>query len=155
MRHWDRPRRLHGVTFPGAGNQLSWIAVSSGAGWASPVVAVLLLAVLGLCWWQLQAWSELVEEPDPDDDLSDALRHIGRAHLIARWALVGVALTAGGAVALLVAQLATSAGLPDGDWTVTIAAVASFLAALALLAGALWAARHLGRLPTAAVADDP
>jgi hypothetical protein len=144
-----------GVTFPGGDSQLAWIAVSSGAGWATPVVAVLLLAVVGLCWWQLQAWTEVIEEPAPDDDLSDALRHIGRAHLIARLALVGVALTAVGAVALLAAQVATSVGLPDGDWTVTISAVASFLAAGALLAGALWAGRRLGPLPGAAVTDNP
>jgi hypothetical protein len=141
-----------GAAFPGVDTQLTWNAVIFGAQWASPVVAVLLLAVIGLCWWQLQAWAELIEAPDPDDDLADALRHIRRALLIARWALVGVALTAVGAIALFAAQVATSSGLPDGDWTVEIAATGSFLAAVALLAAAVWAGRRLGRLSGPAVA---
>jgi hypothetical protein len=146
-----------GAAGPGADTQLTWNAVTFGAQWASPVVAVLLLAVIGLCWWQLQAWTELIESPDPDDDLADAIRHIRRARLIARWALVGVAGTAVGAIALFAAQVATSTGLPDGDWTVEIAAAAGFLAVVALLAATLWAGRRLGRLsgPAGAAVDAP
>ena len=131
--------------FPGSDIQVTWNSITFATQWASPVVAVLLLTVIGLCWWQLQAWSELIESPDPDDDPSDALRHIRRAHLMARWTLVGVALTALGAVALFVSQVATYAGLTDGDCTLEISSAANMLAVFALLAAALWAGGPLGR----------
>jgi hypothetical protein len=66
--------------------QLTWNAISFGAQWASPVIAVFLLGVLGLCWYQLQVWSELIAAPGDDDDdeeTSDAHGHIERAQRMA------------------------------------------------------------------------
>ncbi len=72
----------NGEPFPG--NQAVWSAIEFGAQWADVFVAAVLLAVLGLCWWQLQAWAEVIEDPDDAGQLLDAVGHTARALHLAR-----------------------------------------------------------------------
>src|SRR5580698_7112862 len=80
---------------PGLGSQQVWNAIQFGAEWAGPLLATVVLGVLGLCWWQVSAWMEVTETPGHDEnDESEARGHMHRAHLIARWAMVALAVTA-------------------------------------------------------------
>jgi hypothetical protein len=116
-------------------NQQTWAAVQFGAVWASPVVAVLLVGVLGLCWWQDQGWEEVVA--DGAEELSEARGHLRRARRMIAWTRVLVALTAVGSIALFAAALGINQG--SSDWyDYYFPSGASTVATFALLAGAFW-----------------
>jgi hypothetical protein len=119
----------------GSGNQQVWYAVQIGAEWASPVVALILMGVVGLCWWQWQGWSEVIEDPDRIEELSEALGHLRRAQRTAMWTRVVLVVTALGSIAVFVAQLGVYSG---SDATLDILPGVETLAVFVLLAGALW-----------------
>jgi hypothetical protein len=101
-----------------------------------------VLGVLGLCWWQVDAWLEVTETPgNDDDDESEARGHMRRAHLIARWAMVALAVTAAGSIAGFVAEVGTNAG--QGFWTIDIYGGGSLLAVLVLLSAAVAVNRRI------------
>jgi hypothetical protein len=143
----------NGYSFPGASLE-TWNAVQFGAQWASPLIAALLLGVLGLCWWQLQAWSEVIESPDSDDDVAEATGHMRRARRMARWTAAALLLTGAGSIAGFAAAVGANVGEPGGVWSIEIYAGAYLLAVLVLLAAAVVVRRHLGLRYGAAVADD-
>ena len=126
--------------WPGPGNQQAWAAIQFGAQWASPVVAVFLLGVLGLCWWQKQGWREVVEGSDGDEELSEAGAHLRRAQRMVVWTRVVLALTALGSIAFFAAELGVNEG---SDGTFDIYPGASTVAVVALFAGAVWIDRKL------------
>jgi hypothetical protein len=39
-------------------------AIVAGAGWASPLLAIALLGLAGVTWWQVVAWSDVVTDSD-------------------------------------------------------------------------------------------
>jgi len=140
--------------FPGSSLEV-WNAVQFGSEWASPLTAALLLGVLGLCWWQLQAWSEVIESPDPDDDVAAAAMHMHRARRMARGTGAALLLTAAGSIASFAAAIGANAGQPVGQWSLDIYAGAYLLGVVVLLVAALSVSRHLGlRYGPAATADD-
>ncbi len=121
---------------PGLGSQEVWNAIQFGSQWAGPLLAIVVLGVLGLCWWQVDAWLEVTETPGhDDDDESEARGHMHRAHLIARWAMVTLAVTAAGSIAGFVAEVGTNAG--QRIWTIDIYGGGSLLAVLVLLGAAV------------------
>jgi hypothetical protein len=125
-----------GQVFPsGLDNQQVWSAVSFGAEWASPFVALILLGVVGLCWWQWQGWSEVIEDPERVDETSEALGHLQRAQRTAMWTRVVLVVTAIGSIAGFVADLDVNGG---SQATLDIFPGVETLAVLVLLAGALW-----------------
>jgi hypothetical protein len=95
-----------------------------------------VLGVLGLCWWQVDAWLEVTETPGTDsDDELEARGHLHRAHLIARWATLTLVVTAAGSIAGFAAEVGTNAG--QRFWTIDIYGGASLLAVLVLLGAAI------------------
>jgi hypothetical protein len=137
------------VTLPSApfasSSQLTWNAVQFGAQWASPVIAVFLLGVLGLCWYQLQVWSELLDTPgsEGDEEVSDAHGHIERAGRMARWAVMALGVTAAGSLAGFVAEVGANAGQSASIVVTDIYAGASMLAVFLLLAAGFWVDRQV------------
>jgi hypothetical protein len=120
-----------------------WDAIEVSSLWASPVVALLLLGVLGLCWWQLEAWSEVMDGPD-EEDVADGLGHTRRARMMAVWTVVALILTGVGSVAGFAARLGSDIG-GDTVWTIDVAAGASMIAVLVVLASAGLVGRQLSR----------
>jgi len=120
---------------PGLFSQEVWNAITFGSQWAGPVVAIIVLAVFVLCWWQMQAWAEATDGPADDDDLADARGHIGRANLMARWAMAALVLTAAGSIAGFIAEVGLNTGQPY--WTIDLYTGASLLAVLVLLGTAV------------------
>jgi hypothetical protein len=116
-------------------NQQVWSAVSLGAQWASHFVALILLGVLGLCWWQWQGWSEVIEDPERVDETTEARGHLRRARRTALWTRVVLVVTAIGSIAGFVAQLGV---LSASQATLDIFPGVETLAVFVLLAGALW-----------------
>jgi hypothetical protein len=126
----------YGQVFPsGLFNQQVWSAVSLGAEWASPFVALILLGVVALCWWQWQGWSEVIEDPERVDEASEALGHLRRAQRTAMWARVVLIVTALGAIAAFVAQVGVTSGFQA---SLDIFDGVETLAVFVLLAGTLW-----------------
>jgi hypothetical protein len=78
-----------------------WTDLAFGAQWAEPLIALLVLGVLGVCWWQLQAWAEVIEAPDEEDenDRIQALGHMVRARIGVITSLGALGVTALGSVA--------------------------------------------------------
>lgn len=121
---------------PGLGSQEVWNAIAFGSEWAGPLLAIVVLGVLGLCWWQVDAWLEVTETLGSDDDESEEARgHMHRAHLIARWAMTTLAVTAAGSIAGFVAEVGTNTG--QSLWTIDIYGGGSLLAVLVLLSAAV------------------
>jgi len=64
--------------------------------WAGAFTAFLLVCALGLTWWQVQGWSDTLDDSgteDPNEDKSptdtdsdEAIRHIVRSKALTRWA---------------------------------------------------------------------
>jgi hypothetical protein len=129
---------------PFTGVQGTWNVIAFSTQWASPVVALFVLCVFGLCWWQLQAWSEVAEESDEDDEGYEAQRHMRRAHQLACGARIALFLTAAGSLAGFVAELGVDLGAVG--WTIEIDAGAATLATLVLSLAGEFAGRRLRQL---------
>ena len=119
-----------------------WSAVQFGSQWADPLVALVLLGVLGVCWWQLQAWAEVVEE-DADGDRSEALGHMRRARLTVWWAVGAFGVTAVGSIA----EFASTIGQGDAGvtWPFDINGGAGMSAVLLVAGTGALVGRHLNR----------
>lgn len=82
---------------------IAWSAVTLGASWAEPFLALFVLGAAGICWWQADRWADEVEAPSAM--LEPARGYIQRAQRTSSWALWGLALTAVGSTAGLVATV--------------------------------------------------
>jgi len=135
--------RIAVIQEPFANSQYSWNAIEFGAEWANFVVAVIVLGVLGLCWWQLQAWTAVVEDPEEAGQLPDALGHIRRAGQLTRWAEVALGLTLLGSVAGFAASVGT--GGTTQLWVLDLIAGAQMLAVIVIFVAGIVVGRQLGR----------
>jgi len=141
------------VTFqsPYTGFFSIWNAVQFGAQWAGPLIALAVLGVLGVCWWQLQAWAEVIEMPDnSDDDLPEALGHMHRARLMISWAVGALGVTAAGSVAGFAAQVGQQ-GRIGLAWPPDLISGAGMLAVLVVVSTGVLVGRQLNhryRTPT-------
>ena len=79
----------------------TWNAVQFGTTWAEPLIAIILLGVVGLCWWQVDAWTDGTGADD--EDAPTAFGHIRRARRISLWAVSSLIITTVGAIAGMVA----------------------------------------------------
>jgi hypothetical protein len=121
----------------------TWNAISFGASWAEPLLAVIVLGVIGLCWWQVEAWSEEIEADA--EEPSGAFGHVRRARQISRWALLSLLVTAIGAVAGLIAQVGLNVLGHFGPvtWVRFIGVVASVIAVLIVAVAGLLVVQRL------------
>jgi hypothetical protein len=135
-----------GAFGPGAGDVLAGASIQVGAEWAEPVLAIVLLGVLGLCWWHVSAWSGV-----PDHAPSQVASRIRRARQIARWANGTLLLTLAGSIALLVGEVLTYSQSHRSSliWSHYIYEGASTLAVAVITTGGLWASTRLEAEPDA------
>lgn len=131
---------------PGAGDVLAGASIQVGAEWAEPVLAIVLLGVLGLCWWHVSAYSGA-----SDHAPSQVASHIRRARQIARWVNGTLLLTLAGSIALVVGEVLTYSQSHRSSliWSHYIYEGASALAVAAITAGGLWASTRLKAEPGA------
>jgi hypothetical protein len=123
-----------------------WNAVQFGASWADPLLAIALLGVMGLCWWQVEAWTEETEEVGPED--FTALGHIQRGRRISKWALGGLILAAAGAVAELGAQIGFDIPAHSELWSRVIGLGADTIANVVVLIAGILVVNRLDRAET-------
>ncbi len=118
---------------------------------AEPLLAIVLLGVLGVCWRQVDTWSGAPNDTDP----AEVASHIRRVEQIARWVNAALVLTFLGSVALFAGLLLPNShpgDLPSLIWSRDIYEAASVLAVAAIVSGGIWAATRLrprsdGRTP--------
>lgn len=122
-----------------------WNAVQFGASWAEPLLAIVLLGVVGLCWWQVEAWSEEIEEASSEG--FTALGHMQRARRISQWALGGLIVTAIGAVAGLAALIGFNIPSHPGQvvWSRVIGAGADTMATVVVVVAGIVTVNRLNR----------
>jgi len=118
--------------------QNAWNAITFGASWAEPLLAVALLGAVGLCWWQTQGWSEVLEaDTETGDEVLEAVGHLRRARQIALWGLGGLVVTEIGAVVGFVAIVALNVSAHSGRlvWARVIGSGADLVAVVVISAG--------------------
>lgn len=112
-------------------------AVQFGAQWAGPVLAMILLGLVGLAWWQYEGWADA----DSDDEAgeSEGIVHMQRMRRVAFLAEIGLMLTVAGTGSALGGIVASDIDLPFGAPSFTWSRVflsAAFFLAVTVLAGA-------------------
>ena len=114
-----------------------WNAVQFGSSWAEPLLAIILLGVVGICWWQVDTWSEELDEESQEGSV--ALGHLRRARCISQWALGGLILTATGSIAGLIALIGLNVPLHAGQvtWTRVIGVGAATAATVVIVVAGL------------------
>ena len=117
-------------------------AISFGASWSGSLLAIALLGVVGLCWWQFEAWSDVSEPDDERDQVAEVAGHTQRAHRISQWTQAALLLNIAGAAALVVGTLLVSTGGGGSAnslaWSRTIVEVANLLAVLVVSGVGAW-----------------
>jgi hypothetical protein len=125
---------------------LSATAIQAGAEWADPLLAAILLGVLGVCWWHSQAWDQATEAGEGEARSLAAARHVDRARLIGAWTQAALVVTVLGAVSLLLGVLVENSNqpnLPSIVWSRDAYVAASSLAVVAISVAGIWAGRRL------------
>jgi hypothetical protein len=79
--------------------------VSRATEWATPVFPMLLLGVLATAWWQIQGWTEVVDDSEQVDEgaLTAAFAHLLRARALSNATLVLSVILIAGVVGSVVA----------------------------------------------------
>lgn len=127
---------------PGAGAATAGSSIQLGAVWAEPLLAIVLLGVLGVCWWQVDAWSGALNDTDP----AEVAGHIRRGRQIALWVNAALVLTFAGSAADFAGLLLTNShpgNLTSLIWSRDIYEAASVLAVAVIVYGGIWAGRRL------------
>lgn len=101
-------------------------AVEFGAQWASPALAMILLGVVGLSWWQFQGWSK-ADFADTQEEEEGAAR-MERFQKISLWAQTGLLVVICATASFFGAVVAARFDLP-GDVGVPVALSQAILAA--------------------------
>jgi hypothetical protein len=121
-------------------------AISFGATWAGPLLAIALLGIAGLCWWQSEAWGALSEPDEESKRTFEAVGHMQRAHRICQWTQIELLLICLGAVALVVSSTLLSTGGLSANavsWARIIVQTANLLAVLAVASVGVWIGRKV------------
>lgn len=127
---------------PGAGVVVAGSSIQTGAAWAEPLLAILLLGVLGLCWWQVDGWSDASE----DTESSEVAGHLRRGRQIAVWVQGALILTLAGSASLFAGMLLVNSYGGNRSsliWSRDLYQAASLLAVAALVSGGLWIGTRL------------
>ena len=99
-----------GATEGSSGVQTAAQTLLQATQWAGAFTAFLLVCALGLTWWQVQGWSDALDDignEDRNEDNSptgadEARRHIVRNRALTRWAVLGLVICSLAAVGMLV-----------------------------------------------------
>jgi len=131
-------------TYGPPATQLTGTFVEAGSEWVGPLFVLLLLAVLGLCWWQVETWGEETEDAE-NERTAEAVRHLCRAHDIVLWAQVGFGLSIAGAIAFFVGTLLVSTQSPAVAlvWSRAIYSGAITIGAIVMAVVGLWSGEQL------------
>ena len=132
--------------------------------WAGVFTPFLILCALGLVWWQMDGWADVLQGLDVnsaarDDagdvydasDADDAVRHISRNRALATWAGVSLLVSAMANVGAMVGIGLENNPFPEQWWTSFGGQV---LGALILVAVGIVAVVHIRGRCTAALAID-
>jgi hypothetical protein len=122
-----------------APRQFTGEAIVFGASWAEPLLAVALLGVVCVGWWQTEAWINEAEGDHYDDAVSV---HVERARRIGAGAQVALVLTVFASIAGLIGEVLMNVGTNAGSWSRYMIAGAGLAGVLALAAGGLWIGRR-------------
>jgi hypothetical protein len=115
--------------------------------WASPLAALLIFAALGATWWQLDGWSDVVDEfsADPpasptEEELRLAVRYLRRGRALASACMAMLGLLAAGQIGLSVSAFVIfgSDGFGDTGSGQNVRAIGSLLATGLLVVAGLW-----------------
>jgi hypothetical protein len=119
-------------------------AVDFGAQWADPLLAMILLGLVGLSWWQHTGW---MGDSNEIDSGSEVAAHLARFRKISFWGQLGLLLTVAGSASYFGSAVATDIGFsppgPEGIWSQAVFAGASFLAVTALAVAGLFIGQKL------------
>jgi hypothetical protein len=121
-------------------------AITFGATWAGPLLAIALLGIVGLCWWQAEAWGVLSEPDEESKRTIEAVGHILRAHRICQWTQIELLVICLGAGALVVSSALLSTGglsASSVNWALIIVQAANLLAVLAVASVGIWIGRKV------------
>lgn len=125
----------------------TWTSITYGASWTGPVLAMALVAVAGLCWWQADRWAEDAADDGPagdattddaatDDSAAEAVGHarwyVARAMRLAVWDLAALALVTAASLALVASVVGLDVTEPVGQqgWARVIGVSADALAVI-------------------------
>jgi len=148
---------IAGATVAGIAVGASQIGGPSGTGetvgadmqyaaqWADILVAIALLAVSGLCWWQTEGWVRGSTGGGGGHDSEWARGHLRRVGAITVATQVELVLTGVGALAGFVGAILFYGSVPAGSdaWTRDIMPAANFVAVLAVAAAGMLITRRV------------
>jgi hypothetical protein len=123
-------------------------AIQSGSGWASPIMAVVLLSVIAVCWWQSRPQqieeleSEEFEGDEPQLASFDDARAI-RSRVIIYFVQVGFLLVTAGAIASLVGQILLVSGISGQTKAYFVTPGANCVAVIVIAGVGLFAGRQV------------
>lgn len=117
-------------------SQFTGAVITQGAEWADPLLAIALLGVTGICWWQRQAWT-LESDPHVSADV-EILGHLDRARRIGLWTQLALMLTVAGSIASLVGTVMAGLGGSAEGWSRYVFSGTSLVAVIVIAGGGSW-----------------
>ncbi len=128
----------------GFNRQTVGASIEFGSLWATVVLAVVLLGLIGVCWWHLGEWERGPEDDEPTQITAEALGHTLRTRGIVLWVQVMFVITAAGAIAELVGAVMERFGTGGvASWASDFDTGANTLAVLAIAVTGVLFGRHL------------
>jgi energy-coupling factor transporter transmembrane protein EcfT len=122
------------------------------AQWADLVVAIVLLALSGLCWWQAESWVDAISGGEVEGEDGWAHEHLRRVRALTLGTQIELVLTGIGAVASFVGAVVFDASFPSGSdaWTRDIFPGANLLAVLVVVTVGVLVTRNVALTATTA-----
>lgn len=123
--------------------------------WAGVLIAFLVVSALGLVWWQVDGWTDALEDLGDDDhdgsspteEADEAVAHILRNQALATWGAVSLVVIAMAAVGALVGVVLLQTTIPSSlDWQEVISNSGSALATVILAGVGVYGALHIRTL---------
>jgi len=133
----------------GFSSQATWNAVGRGASWSGPLTTMILLSVMGSCWFQARSWAG---PSNAQINTAAVSTHLHRSVRIANWGVVGLVLSFLGTVASLVSVIGFNWSGPSSSFVASLAVPlgASAIAVLLLASAGIWTyaqTRRIAKLP--------
>jgi len=116
------------------------------AQWADILVAVVLLATAGLCWWQVESWVDAVVGGEVEGEAHWGLGHLQRVRALTLGTQIELVLTGIGALASFIGAVLFDASVPSGSdaWTRDIFPGANLVAVLVIVTVGVLITRNTG-----------
>jgi hypothetical protein len=125
------------------------VDIESSSQWADPFLAVVLLVVMGICWWQVTGWS------DAEDENADVRVHLQRGGMISRWTAIELIVVAIGSVAVLIGNIISTneQAIANFAWPTDISVAGNSVAVLALVTVAMLIGWSFGLSPSGKLSE--